>query len=206
MTGDRGCADPLKDAGVLVTGGASGLGAATVRAFHARGALVAIADVDIDGARSLAAELGPRAEPVGCDVAVPEDVRSAIAHAEGAARGLRAAVTCAGIGFIEELVDEEGEPHALESFERLVRTNLVGTFNVLRLAASAMRRNEPDSDGERGVIVTTGSLSGLEGAAGETAYAASKGGVDALTLPRRVSSARSVCASPRSPPARSRRR
>ncbi|MGD6741776.1 SDR family NAD(P)-dependent oxidoreductase [Streptomyces sp. BH106] len=173
----------LTDAGVLVAGAASGLGAATARTLHAQGGHVVVADVDTDGAATVARELGSRAEPLLCDIADAAQVRAAVKAATRAPNGLRAAVVCAGIGVVQGLIDEQGEAHDLELFEKVLRVNLTGTFNILRLAASAMRRNDPDADGGRGVIVLTGSLSGLEGAAGETAYAAAKGGVHALTLP-----------------------
>lgn len=175
--------DFLTDTGVVVVGAGSGLGAGTADALHARGANVILADVDIAAANSHATRLATRARAIECDVADSKAVAKAISAGTGFPRGLRAAVVCAGIGTIGGVLDDSCLPHDLELFERTLRVNLVGTFNVLRFAAQAMHSNEPDEDGGRGVIVLTGSLSGLEGAAGEVAYAASKGGVHAMTLP-----------------------
>jgi 3-hydroxyacyl-CoA dehydrogenase / 3-hydroxy-2-methylbutyryl-CoA dehydrogenase len=169
--------------GALVTGGASGLGEGTVRRLHALGSHVVIADTAEERAREIATELGERATAIRCDVGDADDVAAAISAAEDAPRALRVAVACAGIGFGGELVDGGGNPHPLDTFERHLRVNLVGVFNVLRLAVTSMRKNEPGQDGERGVVVLTGSVSGLEGVAGEAQYASSKGGVHSLTLP-----------------------
>jgi NAD(P)-dependent dehydrogenase (short-subunit alcohol dehydrogenase family) len=168
----------IEGASALVAGGASGLGAATARRLHAAGARVTIADVDAPRGDALAGELGERAAFVACDVTDPGQVEAAVA----AAAGLRISVCCAGVGWAEKTAGRRG-PHALEPFQRVIGINLVGTFNVLRLAAAAMLANEPDEDGEAGVIVNTASIAAYEGQIGQIAYAASKGGVAGLTLP-----------------------
>ena len=180
---DRGAAALLDGAGVIVTGGASGLGEGTVRRLHALGAHVVIADTAIDQARVLAAELGDRATALACDVTETSDVAAAVAHAADAPQGLRLAVACAGIASSGELVGDEGAPHPLDSFEAHLQVNVVGTFNLLRLAVDHMRTNDPAAGGERGLIVLTGSINALEGAPGEVQYATSKGAVHAMTLP-----------------------
>ena len=163
----------------LVVGGASGLGAATVRALHARGAQVTIADLDAERGEALAAELGAAFVP--CDVRNEADVQAAVDRA-GTPDGLRVCVCCAGIGIVQRIA-AHGRPHPLATFERLVSINLIGTFNVLRMAAAAMSRNEPDSGGERGVCVNTASVAAFEGQMGQVAYAASKGAIVSMTLP-----------------------
>jgi len=173
--------DPSKDlngAGALVTGGASGLGAATARALAARGARVAV--VDRDGER--AAALGGPARSFAADVTDEAQLGAAVEGAAEAFGGLRVAVLCAGIGWAERVVGREGAA-ALQPFQTVISVNLVGTYNALRLAAAAMARNEPDADGQRGVVVMTASVAAFDGQIGQTAYAASKGGVVALTLP-----------------------
>jgi NAD(P)-dependent dehydrogenase (short-subunit alcohol dehydrogenase family) len=172
----------LGGVGAVVAGGASGLGAATARELAARGARVAIADVDGDRAASLASELGGDAVAFRADVTAEAEVEAAVAGAVEAFGELRLAVSCAGIGWAERTVGREG-PAALQPFETVVRVNLIGTYNVLRLAAAAMARNEPDPGGERGAVVMTASAAAFEGQIGQTAYSASKGGVVALTLP-----------------------
>jgi NAD(P)-dependent dehydrogenase (short-subunit alcohol dehydrogenase family) len=166
----------------MVAGGASGLGAATARALAERGAHVAIADLDGDRADALAAELGGGALAFQADVASEPEMQAAVSGAVEAFGGLRFAVSCAGIGHAERTVGRSGAA-ALESFERVVRVNLIGTFNVLRLAAAAMAENEPGPDGERGAVVMTASIAAFDGQIGQTAYAASKGGIVGLTLP-----------------------
>ncbi len=168
--------------GALVTGGASGLGAATARALHARGARVVVADVDERTGAALAEELGEGARFVRCDVTRAEDAQEAVDVAAQADGGLRVLVGCAGVGLAQKLTGSKG-PHELEAFERVIAVNLVGTFNVLRLAATAMLAVEPDEEGERGVCVSTASIAAYEGQVGQVAYAASKGGVVGLTLP-----------------------
>jgi NAD(P)-dependent dehydrogenase (short-subunit alcohol dehydrogenase family) len=166
----------LKGIGALIAGGASGLGEATARELAARGARVTIADLNEERGEPLADELGGTFAQT--DVTDEAQVQSAV---EGAGE-IRLAVSCAGIGWAERTVKKDG-PAALQPFETVVRVNLIGTFNVLRLAAAAMAANEPDGEGERGVVVMTASIAAYEGQIGQTAYAASKGGVVGLTLP-----------------------
>ncbi len=167
----------------LVTGGASGLGAATVRRLAAGGARVVIVDRDATRGQALADELGAeRAAYVAADVTDPAAVEAAIAKAASLG-ALRVAVSCAGVGWAARTLDRSGKPHDLELFRTVVGINLIGTFNVLRLAASAMSKNEPTDTGERGVIVNTASVAAYDGQIGQAAYAASKAGVVGLTLP-----------------------
>jgi NAD(P)-dependent dehydrogenase (short-subunit alcohol dehydrogenase family) len=173
----------FQGAGALVAGGASGLGEATARALHARGAHVLIADLDADRGTALAAELGARAGFMATDVTRAEDVEIAAATAaELTDGGLRICVQCAGVGYAERLARPRG-PHRSDPFEKVIAVNLTGTFNVLRLAAHAMLANEPDDAGRRGVCIITASIAAYDGQVGQIAYAASKGGVVAMTLP-----------------------
>jgi 3-hydroxyacyl-CoA dehydrogenase/3-hydroxy-2-methylbutyryl-CoA dehydrogenase len=172
----------LEGTAAFVSGGASGLGAATVRALVARGARVAIADLNEDNAQELASELGETAVAFKADVTDEEEVSAAVAGAVEALGELRFVVNCAGIGWAERTVGKRG-PAQLQPFETVVRVNLVGSFNVLRLGAAAMAENEPDDGGERGAVVMTASIAAFDGQIGQTAYAASKGGVVGLTLP-----------------------
>jgi len=166
----------------LVTGGASGLGGATARALRAAGANVVILDVNAGAGAEMAAELGPKAHFVQTDVASESDVKRAVAAATECFGGVHGAVNAAGIAIAEKVLGKAG-PHPLESFERTIRVNLVGTFNVIRLAAAAMAAGEPTETGERGVIVNTASVSAFEGQIGQAAYSASKGGIVGMTLP-----------------------
>jgi NAD(P)-dependent dehydrogenase (short-subunit alcohol dehydrogenase family) len=167
----------------LVAGGASGLGAATARRLAGAGAQVTIADVNAERGEALAGELG--AEFVACDVTQPDQVEAAVPE------GVRISVCCAGVGWAEKAAGRRG-PHALEPFRTVIGINLIGTFNVLRLAAAAMLANEPDAGGECGVIVNTASIAAFDGQIGQIAYSASKGGVVGMTLPaaRDLASAR----------------
>jgi 3-hydroxyacyl-CoA dehydrogenase / 3-hydroxy-2-methylbutyryl-CoA dehydrogenase len=164
----------------LVAGGASGLGEATVRELHARGARVTIADLNEEKGRELASELG--LEFVNCDVREESQVQAAVERAAGAAGGLRICVCCAGTGWAQKLAGSRG-PHPLLPFETIIAINLIGTFNVLRLAASAMIATEALEDGERGACVNTASIAAFDGQVGQIAYAASKGAVVGMTLP-----------------------
>ncbi|HYC81893.1 MAG TPA: SDR family NAD(P)-dependent oxidoreductase [Solirubrobacterales bacterium] len=170
----------VRGAGALVAGGASGLGAATARGLAAAGAAVTIADLNPERGEALAAEIG--AGFVQADVTDAEAVQAAVGRAAEAEGGLRISVCCAGIGWAERLARARG-PHELEYFANVVKVNLVGTFNVLRLAAQAMLDNEPNADGERGVCVNTASIAAFDGQIGQVAYAASKGGIVGMTLP-----------------------
>ncbi|MGO9976919.1 MAG: SDR family NAD(P)-dependent oxidoreductase [Solirubrobacteraceae bacterium] len=172
----------IQDSGALVAGGASGLGEATARRLHSEGARVVIADLNEDKGRALAAELGTGAAFVRVDVTEPEQVQEAVAAAAAAPGGVRISVCCAGISLVEKLAGSRG-PHALDSFESVIGVNLIGTFNVLRLATASMLGNEPSASGERGVCVNTASVAAFEGQIGQIAYSASKGAIAAMTLP-----------------------
>ncbi len=167
-------------AGALVTGGASGLGLATARRLAADGALVTIVDLPTSRGVEVAAELG--GVFAAADVTSVSDVRAAVAEASALAP-LRVVVACAGIATAAKLLDRDGNPTPLEDFERTVRVNLVGTYNVIAQSAAAMIATEPDASGARGVIVTTASVAAFDGQIGQPAYSASKGGVHAMTLP-----------------------
>jgi NAD(P)-dependent dehydrogenase (short-subunit alcohol dehydrogenase family) len=167
----------------LVAGGASGLGEATARHLHGAGAHVTIADLNAERGEALAEELGERAAFVHTDVTQPETVEAAVGAAAGHTDGgLRICVCCAGIGHGERVAGRRGA-HALEPFERVIAVNLIGTFNVLRLAAAAMLGNDPLDSGERGVCVNTASIAAFDGQIGQVAYSASKGGIVGMTLP-----------------------
>jgi NAD(P)-dependent dehydrogenase (short-subunit alcohol dehydrogenase family) len=166
----------------LVTGGASGLGAATVRQLASRGARVMIVDRDQARGAALATELGPHAGFTQADVTDASQVEAAIAAAQQMGI-LRVVVSCAGVGWAARTVDKTGKPHDLELFRTIIGVNLIGTFNVLRLAAAAMSKNDPLTDGERGVIINTASVAAFDGQIGQIAYAASKAGVAGMTLP-----------------------
>jgi 3-hydroxyacyl-CoA dehydrogenase / 3-hydroxy-2-methylbutyryl-CoA dehydrogenase len=172
----------IEGASALVAGGASGLGEATVRRLHERGAAVVIADLNTEKGEALASELGDRARFVEADVTGEEAVSAAVNAAADADGGLRISVCCAGIGWAQRVSGKQG-PHDLKVFENVIRINLVGTFNVLRLAAAAMSGNDPDEGGERGVCINTSSTAAFDGQIGQVAYSASKGGIVGLTLP-----------------------
>ena len=163
----------LKDKVFLVTGGGSGLGAATASALVEAGARVVLADVNRAAGEKLAAELGANALFVETDVTGEASAANAINSAVSQFGALHGLVNCAGVAPAEKVVGKEG-PHKLESFAKVININLVGTFNMLRLAAEAMLKNEPDAGGERGVIVNTASVAAYEGQLGQAAYAASK--------------------------------
>jgi len=190
----------IEGSSAIVVGGASGLGEATVRALHAQGAVVTIADVNDERGHTLAAELGERAAFEHADVTSADEVQAAVAAAAQAPGGLRISIHCAGVGWAEKIAGKRG-PHQLEFFEKVIAINLIGTFNVLRYAASAMISTEPleggaagrrtgsraplsgSEDGERGVCVNTASIAAYDGQVGQIAYSASKGGVVGMTLP-----------------------
>ncbi len=172
----------LGDKVFLVTGAGSGLGAATAKALVDAGAKVLLADLNRQAGEALAGDLGAASVFVETDVANESSAAAAIAQAVASYGALHGLVNCAGIAPAEKVVGKEG-PHRLDSFAKVINVNLVGTFNMIRLAAAAMMKNEPDSGGERGVIVNTASVAAYEGQLGQAAYAASKGGIVALTLP-----------------------
>lgn len=166
----------------LVTGAGSGLGAATAKALVDAGAKVVLADLNREAGEKQAAELGANALFVETDVASEVSAKNAIQLAVSTFGGLQGLVNCAGVAPAEKVVGKEG-PHRLESFAKVININLIGTFNMIRLAAEVMIQGEPDAGGERGVIVNTASVAAYEGQLGQAAYAASKGGIVALTLP-----------------------
>lgn len=169
----------------LVSGGASGLGAATARALAQAGGRVVIADLGVELGQPLAREVGPSASFIRCDVTAAADVEQAVAAAVefSGGEGLRGLVHTAGIPPAERVVGKEGQPHSLELFQKVISINLIGTFNVNRIAAAAMAKNSPLTQGERGVMVNTASIAAFEGQIGQAAYSASKGGVVSMTLP-----------------------
>lgn len=173
----------LKGKVAIVTGGASGLGRATTEAFLAKGAKVVIFDLNEDAGNAVAAELGANCKFAKVNVADEASVKAGIAVAVESFGAVHVAVNCAGIGSAMKTHGGKG-PHSLEVFQKVISVNLVGTFNVTRLAAEAMAKNEPvTEDGERGVIINTASVAAFDGQVGQVAYSASKGGVVGMTLP-----------------------
>jgi len=170
----------IRNSVFLVTGGASGLGAATARMAAENGGKVVIADMQVEAGEKLAKELGGRF--VKCDVTTEADGKGAVALALQAFGGLNVLVNCAGIALAERTVGKEA-PHDLARFARVITVNLIGTFNMIRLAADAMVKAGPNAAGERGVIINTASVAAYDGQIGQAAYAASKGGVVGMTLP-----------------------
>ncbi|HEY8494862.1 MAG TPA: SDR family NAD(P)-dependent oxidoreductase, partial [Myxococcota bacterium] len=173
----------IEGIGAVVTGGGSGLGEATARLLAQRGARVAILDLGRSKGAEVAKSIGDAALFCEADVADEAAVTAALDEAEGRFGGIHVAINCAGIGTAGRTVDKNGKPFDLRLFELTLRVNLVGTFNVIRLAAARMMRNEPNEDGERGVIVNTASVAAYDGQIGQAAYSASKGGIVGLTLP-----------------------
>jgi NAD(P)-dependent dehydrogenase (short-subunit alcohol dehydrogenase family) len=171
----------IRDNVFIVSGGASGLGAAVVRMLVEEGGRAIIADLQQEAAEALADDCGSAARFVSCDITSEVDVHATVraAHEEGPLRGV---VNCAGVLAAERIVGRD-HPHLLETFERVIRVNLIGTFNMTRVCAHAMAHAAPLDDGERGVIVNTASIAAFEGQIGQAAYSASKGGVVAMTLP-----------------------
>lgn len=166
----------------LITGGSSGLGAACAQRLVAAGANVVVADLKAEAGERLTADLGDRARFVETDVTNEAAVQTAVSVAQDIFGALQGAVNCAGIAIAAKVLARSG-PHDLDAFSKVVRVNLIGTFNVIRLAAAAMAEAEPNEAGERGVIVNTASVAAFEGQIGQAAYAASKGGVVGMTLP-----------------------
>jgi len=170
----------LKDQAAIVTGGASGLGAATARRLAAQGARVAVCDLNAKLAETVAAEIGGVA--VICDVSDAASAEAAIAKAEAAHGPARVLVNCAGIGVAKRVIGKEG-PMALGDFDKVIKVNLIGSFNMLRLATAGMSKLEPLATGERGVVINTASVAAYDGQIGQAAYSASKGGIVGMTLP-----------------------
>jgi NAD(P)-dependent dehydrogenase (short-subunit alcohol dehydrogenase family) len=172
----------LQGAAAIVSGGASGLGEATARALAAAGATVTIADLNEERGKAVATEIG--GVFAHTNVVDEESVAAAVQAATDTGSPLRVAVNCAGIAIGQRIVDREGNPHPLDAFRKVIDINLVGTFNLMRIAASAISKTEPlGGDGERGVIVNTGSIAAVEGQVGQVAYSASKGAIVGMTLP-----------------------
>src|ERR1700722_13365761 len=172
----------LNGTAAIISGGASGLGEATARELTSAGARVVVADLNEERGKTIANELGGLF--VKTDVADEQSVQAAVEAATGLGVPLRVAVSCAGIGWAARTVGRDGSPHDLAAFKKVIDINLIGTFNVLRLAAAAMAKTEPvDADGQRGVIINTSSVAGIEGQTGQIAYSASKGGIIGMTLP-----------------------
>ena len=172
----------LENAVSLITGGASGLGGATATRFAEHGAKVVILDRDDDKGTKLAAEIGENARFIKADVTSERDVQAALALAAQEFGGLDVVVNCAGVGLAVRTTSSRG-PHPLDLFETVIRVNLIGTFNVIRLAATAMADNSPGENGVRGVIINSASVAAFEGQIGQAAYSASKGGIVGMTLP-----------------------
>ena len=168
----------LKDQAAIVTGGASGLGAATARKLAAHGARVAVCDLNAKLAETVAAEI--KGTAIACDVTDAASAEAAIAQAAKAHGPARVLVNCAGIGVAKRVVGRDG-PHPLADFEKVIKVNLIGSFNMLRLATAAMSKLEPLAGGERGVVINTASVAAYDGQIGQAAYSASKGGILALT-------------------------
>lgn len=169
----------IKDKVFIVTGAASGLGEGTARMLVAQGARVVLADLQVERGEAVAKELG--AHFIKCDVTQEADAQAVVAAATSAGK-LMGLVNCAGIAVGQRTVGKEA-PHALDLFAKVININLVGSFNMIRLAAQAMSRNEPESTGERGVLINTASVAAYDGQIGQAAYAASKGGIVGMTLP-----------------------
>ncbi|WP_227370014.1 SDR family NAD(P)-dependent oxidoreductase [Halomonas sp. M20] len=172
----------VQERNFLITGAASGLGAATAERLVASGAKVVLCDLS-DAVEAVATRLGDSALACQGDITSPEDMQAAVDHAVNLG-GLHGVVHCAGVVSVAKLLDREGNPADLEAFAKTININLIGTFNVLRLAAAAMAKNPPEGeDGERGVIVDTASIAAFDGQVGQAAYSASKAGVAGMTLP-----------------------
>ncbi len=172
----------LTGTSAVVSGGASGLGEATARVLAAAGATVVIADLNVNRGKQVADEIGGLFART--DVADEASVQEAVDTATSTGSPLRVAISCAGIGWAARTVARDGTPHDLASYEKVISVNLIGTFNLMRLAAAAMAKTEPaDADGQRGVVVNTSSIAGIEGQTGQIAYAASKGGIIGMTVP-----------------------
>jgi NAD(P)-dependent dehydrogenase (short-subunit alcohol dehydrogenase family) len=172
----------IRDHVALITGGASGLGGACARAIVSEGGKVMLADINQAKGEALAKELGVPARFARCDVTGSADMQAAVDATKSAFGALHFAICCAGIGSPKRVLGREG-PMPLESFSQVIQINLIGTFNAIRLTAAAMAQNQPNAEGERGVIVTTSSVAAYEGQIGQAAYTASKAGIAGMTLP-----------------------
>jgi NAD(P)-dependent dehydrogenase (short-subunit alcohol dehydrogenase family) len=172
----------LNGTSAIVSGGASGLGEATVRELAAAGAIVVVADLNDERGKAIAGEIG--GVFAHTDVSDEDSVQQAVQAAAATGTPLRVAVSCAGIGWAARTVGRDGTPHDLAAYRKVIAVNLIGTFNLMRLAAAAIARTEPvDTDGQRGVVINTASIAGIEGQTGQIAYSASKGGIIGMTLP-----------------------
>jgi NAD(P)-dependent dehydrogenase (short-subunit alcohol dehydrogenase family) len=172
----------LNGTGAIVSGGASGLGEATVRDLAAAGCRVVVADLNETRGKAVADEVG--GVFAGTDVADEDSVAQAVAAAEALGVPLRVVVSCAGIGWAQRTVGRDGSPHDLGAYRKVIDVNLIGTFNLTRIGAAAIARTEPaDADGQRGVVINTASIAGIEGQTGQIAYSASKGGIIGMTVP-----------------------
>ena len=172
----------IKGKGAIITGGASGLGGASTRLFAQNGAKVLILDRDEDKGHALAEELGADVHFQRTDVTSEDEVQAAVEKARDLFGNLHIACNFAGIGWAQKTVGKDG-PHSLDAFKTVININLIGSFNVIRLAALEMQRNDPMADGQRGVIINTASVAAYEGQMGQAAYSASKGGIVGMTLP-----------------------
>ncbi len=172
----------LQDNTFFITGGASGLGAATAHILVEQGARVVIADINEQAGHATQKELGANARFIKTDVTDSKSVSKALINCSEAFGRIRGAINCAGTAVAAKTIGRDG-PHALDEFERVIQINLVGTFNVIRLASAQMVENEPDEESERGVIINTASVAAFEGQIGQAAYSASKGGIVGMTLP-----------------------
>lgn len=172
----------MRNVVAIVTGGASGLGAGTVERFAEHGARVMILDRDDEKGRALSAKLGDQTGFVHADVTSEDDVQRALDHTASAFGEVNVLINCAGVGLAMRTTNSRG-PHSLEAFEAVIRVNLIGTFNVIRLASAVMAGNPATESGEQGLIVSTASVAAYEGQIGQAAYAASKGGIVGMTLP-----------------------
>ena len=172
----------LTGTAAIISGGASGLGEATARGLATAGSTVVIADLNADRGEAVAAETGGKF--VVTDVADEASVTAAVDVAASLGSPLRVIVNCAGIGWAERTVNRDGSPHSFATFRKVIDINLVGTFNLMRIGAAAVARTEPvDADGQRGVVINTASIAGIEGQTGQLAYSASKGGIIGMTVP-----------------------
>jgi NAD(P)-dependent dehydrogenase (short-subunit alcohol dehydrogenase family) len=172
----------LNGTSAIVSGGASGLGEATVRELAAAGATVVVADLNAERGKAIAGEIGGVFALT--DVSDEDSVAAAVAAAAATSAPLRVAVSCAGIGWAARTVARDGSPHDLAAYRKVIDVNLIGTFNLLRIAAAQIAQTEPaDEDGQRGVVINTASIAGIEGQTGQIAYSASKGGIIGMTVP-----------------------